>query len=274
MSHRSKLKGGGRWELDPEGDVLLTLHNPDAPFAVWDPNWYKEVPSSVPPEQNNTQPQDSDPPKADCHTRTKAEVKAEQESQSPHTPDEPTSTSSVTFLLSSRHLCLASPYFKRLLGGPWKEAIETSPDGLRHVDAYDWNEKAMLVLMQVIHGRNRKLPGRQSLEELAKFAVLVDYYQCHEAVLLWSTKCVRRITVTDLFDRDTILVILVSRVFSEYDLFEEATRVAMRGCEGKLPTLGLPITAVADLFDAERKELLDLIFTDLYDLISRLREHQ
>ncbi|KAI1480128.1 hypothetical protein F4774DRAFT_379770 [Daldinia eschscholtzii] len=267
------IKYQGRWRLDPEGDVLLTLRNPNAPFAVWDPDWYKRASSSL-SEQNNTKPQDSDPPKADCQTQTKAEFKAEQESQSPHTSDKPTSTSSVKFLLSSRHLCLASPYFKRLLQGPWKEATKKSPDGLRHVDAFDWDEKAMLVLMQAIHGQNYQLPCVYPLEDLAKVAVLVDYYQCHEAVSLWSTRCMQFISITDLFGRDTILTILVGLVFKSPGLFSQATRVAMRECQGQLPTLGLPITAVADLFDAKRKELLDRIFTDLYDFISRLRERK
>ncbi|OTB15851.1 hypothetical protein K445DRAFT_103463 [Daldinia sp. EC12] len=236
------IKSKGRWQLDPEGDVLLTLHNPNAPFAVWDPDWYKGAASSL-SEQNNTKPQDSDLPKADRQTQTKADFKAEQES--PHTSEEPTSTSSVKFLLSSRHLCLASPYFKRLLQGPWKEATKKSPDGLRHVDAFDWDETAMLVLMHVIHGQNYKLAQIYPLEDLAKVAVLVDYYQCHEAVSLWSTRCMNFIRVTDVFNRDTILTILVSLVFKSPNLFSQATRVAMRECQGQLPTLGLPITAVA-----------------------------
>ncbi|KAI1467648.1 uncharacterized protein F4812DRAFT_404132 [Daldinia caldariorum] len=234
--------------LDPDGDVLLTLHNPNAPFAVWDPDWYKDVPSSPLPEQNDAKSQNSD--RSEFNDQTQPEAHSETGQSSPAS-DQPSTTSTspsssqVKFRVSSKHLCLASEYFKRLLQGPWKEATSTSEDGLRHVDAYHWDQEAMLTLMQIIHGRNYHLPLYPTLEYLAKIAVLVDYYQCHEAVSLWAGKWLLSINIANVFDRDTILTILVGQVFKESGLSEKAARVAMRECPGKLPTLGLPITTVA-----------------------------
>ncbi|KAI1655228.1 hypothetical protein F4813DRAFT_368132 [Daldinia decipiens] len=258
------------WQLDPEGDVLLTLHNPNAPFAVWDANYYKNAPSSL-TEQPSTQPRNSDLLKADPHPKTKAA----------QVSDQPTSsTSKVEFLLSSRHLSLASGYFKRLLRDPWKEVTPTSPDGRLCVDAEDWDENSMLLLMRIIHGHNYKVPKSMTLEELAKIAVLIDYYQCHEAVMAWSDVWMDHLGHNyredrfggSVLRRDMILWILVTQVFRREEWFKGATLAAVYCCEGKFPTLDLPITAVADKIDEKREKFLGQIFTDLYGLLKRLRE--
>ncbi|KAI1804861.1 hypothetical protein F4811DRAFT_570655 [Daldinia bambusicola] len=234
-------------QFDPEGDVLLTLHNPNAPFAVWDRNWPHEAHSSV-PEQDNTESSSPDLPKL------------EQGSLASEQP--PNSTNKIQFLVSSRHLRLASKFFNALFRGPWKETASKSPDGLWCVDAHNWNETAMLRLMA--------------------FAVLVDYYKCHEAVLPWSNKWidnewnpnewdVENLDLYDLWEDEFILWILISQVFEKKDIFEKITRLAMIICPGELPTLGLPIVATAEAFDVRRKKLLDRAFNSLYNLLSRLR---
>ncbi|KAI2780609.1 hypothetical protein F4815DRAFT_469637 [Daldinia loculata] len=251
------------WELDPEGDVLLTLHNPNAPFAVWDEHWYRKTAS-----------QNSVPREANPQTQTEATPEKE---QGLLISDQPTSsTPNVQFLLSSRHLSLASGYFKNILRGPWKEATPTSPDGRLCVDAEDWDENSMLLLMRIIHGHNYKVPKSMTLEEVAKVAVLVDYYQCHEAVMMWSDAWIDKLPnhKGGAFDRDAVLWILVTQVFRKEKLFKNATLVAVEHCEGKFPTLGLPITAVADRIDEQREKLLGQLFTYVYDLLKRLRERQ
>ncbi|KAF3059544.1 hypothetical protein GL218_05109 [Daldinia childiae] len=200
------------WELDPKGDVLLTLHNPNAPFAVWDEYWYRKIATEA------------------THVRPIYKSNAK-----------------VQFLLSSRHLSLASGYFKNLLRGPWIEATPTSPDGRLCVDAEGWDENSMLILMRIIHGHNYKIPKSMTLEEVAKVAVLVDYYQCHEAVMVWSDVWINNMPGYDkhTFNRDIVLWILVTQVFRKEKLFKNATLVAIQHCKGKFPTLGLPITAAA-----------------------------
>ncbi|KAI1804862.1 hypothetical protein F4811DRAFT_255904 [Daldinia bambusicola] len=246
-----------RHNLDPDGDILLILHNPNAPFAVWNPDWYKEVIPSL-SDQSDAESQDSDSSEVDHQTQSEAHSDTEQSSPA---SDQSTSTSSeVKFRVSSKHLCLASEYFKRLLRGPWKEATSISEDGLRHVDAYHWDEEAMLTLMQIIHGRNYQLPWRPTLESLAKIAVLVDYYKCYEAVSLWAVKCWSFINVSNVFGRDTILGMLVGQVFEDFRLFDKATRVAMKECPGKLPTLGLPLTTTAEI----RCEAEEVLGSDIY----------
>lgn len=40
----------------------------------------------------------------------------------------------------------------------------------------------MLILMNIIQGRNRSVPEIINLEMLARLAILVDYYDCHEVL--------------------------------------------------------------------------------------------
>ncbi|KAI0110219.1 hypothetical protein F4814DRAFT_426256 [Daldinia grandis] len=247
-------------KLDPEGDVLLTLHNSDAPFAVWREDWDKDVSaSSVPQDQSNTEHGVSPPPGDDLQSETG--VYPDNEQWLPDLPDLPdlpedgTSKSigpppTVQFLLSSRHLILASKYFESTLCGPWKEGALVDSNGIRRVEAEGWSVASMLILMQVIHGHNRKVPRDLTLEALAKIAVLVNHYQCHDAVMTWSDIWINplRNSMPAKFNRDIVLWILVAKVFEKNDLFNKATKIALEDCRGQLPTLNLPIMEVASRY--------------------------
>lgn len=148
----------------------------------------------------------------------------------------------VRLRLSSKHLALASTYFKKMFQGPWKESHTLSGSPHR-IDASEWDADAILILMNIIHGRVRSVPRSIGLEMLAKIAVLVDYYNCHEVVELFSECWIRELSC-DLpkeYCRDLILWLTVSWVFSQKELFKTVTKVAVRESKGPLQTLGLPI---------------------------------
>lgn len=152
--------------------------------------------------------------------------------------------SPVRFLLSSRHLSLASRYFKAELNGPWTEATADINDGLRHVEASDWDDQALLLLMRVLHGLNREVPHTITLEMLAKIAVLVDYYDCHEAVQLAVHMWIG--ALQDCLplecNRDLILWLSVSIIFRQPEIFRKITKLAIRESREPLPALDLPIS--------------------------------
>ncbi|KAI1459938.1 hypothetical protein F4805DRAFT_472530 [Annulohypoxylon moriforme] len=216
------------YEIDPEGDVLLTLHNSNAPFAVWDDAWETKI-DSWPGSKLVPDPEPVLEPDPDALPYTELEF-----------DDEPIKVApDVQLLLSSRHLILASDYFRRLLQGPWKEGTVIHSDGRRHISAEGWDEVALVIFMQVIHGYNRKVPRSLTVGMFAKIAVLVDYYQCHEAFMLWA----------DL-----------------WELFKEATEVALNDCKNNFPTLDLPIVDVAEKINLRRQERIYEIFNYLYGL--------
>ncbi|KAI1085948.1 hypothetical protein F5B19DRAFT_480927, partial [Rostrohypoxylon terebratum] len=126
----------------------------------------------------------------------------------------------------------------------------------------------MLTLMRIIHGRNTKIPQVITLEMYAKIAVLVDYYQCHEAVTLWSDIWITslRTVFPKECNRDLVLWILIASVFQEGELFEMATRIAVNYCETDLPTMNLPIGKVADHINSRRQVRIGEIFDCLFSL--------
>jgi hypothetical protein len=103
--------------MDPDGDSLLTLRNPNAQLAVA---------STVPFDK------------------------------------------SVTFLVSSHYLILASVMSKAMLSGQWYESSKKT-DGLFHIDAQDWDIEAFSLVLNAIHGQTQHIPQEiQNVELLAK----------------------------------------------------------------------------------------------------------
>jgi hypothetical protein len=148
----------------------------------------------------------------------------------------------IRLTLSSRHLILASPIFRTMLTGCWQESrIRSENKYLIELEDYDAN--AFMILMNVIHGRIRSIPRSIDLETLAKIAVLVDYYDCHEVVELATEMWIKKLKwpLPTTYCRDLILWLHVSWVFCEADIFEKVTKVALETMKGQLCTMRLPI---------------------------------
>lgn len=148
----------------------------------------------------------------------------------------------VRLRVSSRHLILASPYFNRMLKGPWKESSINSGSPYT-VSASDWDVEALLILMNIIHGQVRKVPRSLSLEMIAKVAVIVDYYQCVEVVEIFAERWLMKLPVPSkrMYYRDLVLRLFVSWMFSEDEVFESLTGRALYSSRGPLNPLDLPI---------------------------------
>ncbi|KAK0708456.1 hypothetical protein B0H67DRAFT_520923 [Lasiosphaeris hirsuta] len=201
------------YTLDPTGDVVLTLFNANAPFAVW-------------PQKTSSA----------CHPNAISAKGQSSESQDAEEDD-----SSFDFLVSSRHLTLSSPVFKAALTGNWVEAT-VGEDGLRHLYTDDWDVQAMVIAMNVIHGHSRKVPQIVSLELLAKLSVVVDYYQLHDAFYLYACVWIDRLRaqLPDQYNRDLVLWICVSHVFQKTDILSSLTKTATARYTGETVT-GLPV---------------------------------
>ncbi|RYP91871.1 hypothetical protein DL770_001993 [Monosporascus sp. CRB-9-2] len=300
------------YELDPDGDVILVLRYPNAPFANWD-EWAEDFNEPLPNHRNvwplpvsespspvaGPEPEDGPPaPVAD-------DLEAEPEfvvgaSFEPNVANSETldadhsKRSEIRFRLSSTHLISASSFFKRALGGPWKEGCSVTPDCCRYIHAEEWDPNALLILMRIIHGRNWSVPSSVNLEMLAKIAVLVDYYQCHEAVYMFSELWIKALEgqVPAECSRELILWLVVSRVFGRADMFTAITRTAMRESRRPLPTLGLPalesvvggqswnrsyvrgLIRSTEAIDEAREKSVNRIIIALHCLLERFRNRQ
>lgn len=302
-------------DLDVEGDVILTLENPNEPFAVWvDEGEPWEVPPSSPPVLDDRVLRDfrSVDPACDNgrkkHRKTKrlgfengfsqfgfdvgsqdempryfqaspveqpAPSYFQEEAREQEVPEttegsevqvdlsnlavEKTSAvskrtefeddevisneaSPIQFRLSSRHLILASPYFRAMLTGPWLENASRT-DSFHNTSATGWDEDAFELLMNIIQGNSQKVPRSISLELLAKIALLVDYYKCYDVVKFYSDTWIENLgnaMEVTRYSRDFVLVLFVSCVFFQRTAFRKLTNLAMQQTQGPLRTLSLP----------------------------------
>jgi hypothetical protein len=303
------------YTLDPNGDVVITLRNPNAPFAVlheyedlhvsglpwttgpskekkfqkngkekeeelnaalsfWGQLASEEIPEPASEEIPEPAPEEAPEPAVEStpSVESSRSVESPRPVDAPYAvepelaaeAEPPTSGGSITNIVpigawenfstaslepseftlrvSSAHLRLASPYFQKALDGSLNESHLTT-DGLRHMDAQDWDAKALLIVMQIIHGRNHHVPRILNLEMLAKVAVVVDYYGCHEMVEPFTEIWLIHLNglVPDSINRDLILLLLVSSVFRWAYIFNAVTKTALDQAQGPLRTLNLPI---------------------------------
>ncbi|KAH9230317.1 hypothetical protein K456DRAFT_1898783 [Colletotrichum gloeosporioides 23] len=218
-------------KLDPNGDVLLTLHPSTSPFAPWDE---RASAATVGKGERLTSQNGRSP---DMHVTYKAE--------------------SIKYLLSSRHLALASRYFASMLKWTGKEASTRKIDGLHYVDASGWDAQAFLVVMKAMHGKFRGISRCVDLEMLAKVAAIVDYYDCHESLeplsTIWIEMLSRASPLPKTCDRDLLLWLLVSF--------------------GPLPSLDrLPIrSSITDAIDQRREDIIERILKMLENQAERFR---
>jgi hypothetical protein len=158
----------------------------------------------------------------------------------------PVEEDSIHFHVCSGNLMSASPWFNRVLQkNGWIESIRNGEDKHLYVYAEDWDEDAFLILMNIFHVRNRKVPRTISLEMLAKIALLVDYYDCAEAIEQFTEIWVADLRTTGpiptTYCRDLILWIWVSWIFKLPDRYQESTEIAIKQCTESIRNLGLPI---------------------------------
>jgi hypothetical protein len=212
--------------LDPDGDLLITLQPETDPFAEWLPAITSNPENR--PKQQEAIPETSQPiihePQADIQT--------------PHP--------NPSFLVLSKHMCLASPRFHKMMSGEWLEATTVDPDGRRHVSMEGFDLEAFTIVMQIIHAKCINVPRCDNVDTLGKIAIVVDDLQCFDAFNIWSDLWIQTLKedfgrLSHAFDRKLIIWIFLSYVFYNNEVFKETTRIAILESDGSLPTLGLPI---------------------------------
>ncbi|KAG6093288.1 hypothetical protein E4U30_004466 [Claviceps sp. LM220 group G6] len=266
-----------RYNLDPQGDTILVLRCSNTKPPVWEPNEGSELKqkdamrrrklfSSV--FMSDTEDGHSHGENAHEPTPERQPIAPTIESNVPNDSGEAHGEKSdrneVEFRLSSRHLALASPVFKTMLNGFWKESAPPSDQSngsakpreplqsgtdcqLRYeLTASEWDAEDFLLLMNIIHGRNLQVPYSINLETLGRISVLVDYYRCQEVtqfvVGLWINNLSGSLPTT--YGRDCVTWMFVSWVFGFHrgELLKKMTLLAIRTCDGGLGTINLPFS--------------------------------
>lgn len=147
--------------------------------------------------------------------------------------------------VSAKHLMFASPVFKTILTGDWKESIAYFQKGSVEITAETWDIEALMIVLQAIHGQYYLIPETLTLEMLAKVAVIADYYKCQNALYLltdmWVKKIEGEIPFPTTVSRDLILWLWIAWFFQLPYQFKLSTSIVMAQSDGVIDTLGLPI---------------------------------
>ncbi|KAI9641997.1 hypothetical protein NHQ30_009867 [Ciborinia camelliae] len=113
-------------------------------------------------------------------------------------PDDTSKT--VTMLVSSKHMKLASPVFNAVLGdNRFKEGAELLAEGKIEIELPEDDPTAFSIMAQVIHGRNYTVSKHVTFELLLELAILTDKYQTHEIL-----GCISDIWVENLLKHTSI----------------------------------------------------------------------
>lgn len=149
------------------------------------------------------------------------------------TASEQIGVTQIKFLVSSKHLILASPVFSAMLLRPnFAKGLELQRSGHLDLPLFDDDPEALEIILNIIHGHPKNVPRLVDIQLLTKIAIIVDKYGTHEVMEhfsdLWIDQFVRSFANMDiLFQQRGISTILsmicISWVFKRGDHFAAAT---------------------------------------------------
>ena len=266
-------------EIDPSGDLLIIITPSTEPLAPWPcPNERLAIED----EENGDKLADKDQAmEVEGHGGEEERVSSVDESMPSDQPSEtaeptPSETedlsasaeaeeSQLSLKVSSKHLCLASRRFGRMLTGDWAEAHTVHEDGLRHVEIEGFDPEAYKIIMHAIHGNYRKVPRKvDDLDLLLQLALIVDDLDCHESIELLCDTWLEKWKAVEIHQVDRVLIIwiFISSVLRHEPIFVRATYQAIVSSPVPVPTLGLPIRDhVVSTFSRVSKPTLNAVLT-------------
>ncbi|KAF8865165.1 hypothetical protein BDZ45DRAFT_475371 [Acephala macrosclerotiorum] len=92
----------------------------------------------------------------------------------------------VHMQVSSKHMMLASRVFNAMLTHSFKEGETLRATGKVEIELPDDDPVAFTMVLDIIHSRSRRVPRIVPLKLLGLLAIIVDKYQFHEAVAVFS----------------------------------------------------------------------------------------
>ncbi|KAJ5648547.1 hypothetical protein N7490_004919 [Penicillium lividum] len=141
--------------------------------------------------------------------------------------DDPAAQVIFRIQVSAKHLSFASPVFKTMLKGGWKESTNFLQKGTVEFTAESWDAEALLILFRAMHGQYRLITQKLTLEMLAKVTVIDDYYECKDALFIMSDKWMRNLDERIILAnyRNLILSVWVSWFFQLPGQFKNRHRL-------------------------------------------------
>ncbi|RBR24097.1 uncharacterized protein FIESC28_03096 [Fusarium coffeatum] len=262
-------------ELDPGADALLILQCPNLQrvHAVKEDDVMHE--KEIPESKTGTSSRTKGKKKIKTPTNLDA-ITSLQPYQENGNPNE------IQFRVSTKHLCIASPVFNRMIKGNFQES-QPNDVGLLEIRASDWNTRAFLILLDIIHGHHSQVPRNLDLDTVAQIGLLVDYYDCLEIVQVffdhwhahlhdwwkYSWLSFDKGSMKSFGEAESILL-FIAWTFRSPVVFRNLTISAIGTTSGLVET-NLPIpNQIFDQIDQQRIGLLHELFSRLYTLQENL----
>lgn len=211
--------------IHPDGELIIVLHNANAPFAHYSENNDPEDALSVDDTPANDTPEYDTP--EDCIVKMQ--------------PCEQLDNRVFRIQVSATHMMFASSYFKKCLTGPWKERETYQQKGFVEVPAEGWDFEALLIIIRAIHCQHSLITKKVNLEVFAKVAVIADYYDCKDVLDFITDTWFNSMDKTITTSRDRVFWLWVSWFFKHPVQFKEASSTAMSWSEGSIDVRGLPV---------------------------------
>jgi len=223
--------------FDPRGDLLLILSKqsgasdlPNDAETTKDPN------DAVVGNENKIQEGTQDGDEGEGRSTTPTEHPAPEAEFGEIGHDE---TIKIHMLVSSRHMMLASPVFRAMLDGNFKEGCDLTSNGKVQVPLPDDDPAAFAIVLNIIHGHNRRVPREVDLELLTEISILVDKYQMVEAVEFFAESWIEGLKpgLPQNYGSEKKIVhkwIGISWVFDRPSEFKSMTKLTGRGTEAGL----------------------------------------
>ncbi|BDD56733.1 hypothetical protein MAP00_002163 [Monascus purpureus] len=175
--------------------------------------------------------------------------------------------------VSSKHLSLASGYFKARLKPVWPEGQTLEANKYVELPLHGCDPEALLILMQAIHARTRNVPGNVSLELLYELAKLADYFDCLEAVDFFASRWIESVSytfVTDDMDR-LMTWLFIYWAFRRRRGFEKAAHAVYMQSTGRIMELRFPDSDLLQFkIEHTRQIFIGNIIKSLYDQINSI----
>ncbi|GIJ90713.1 hypothetical protein Asppvi_009675 [Aspergillus pseudoviridinutans] len=209
--------------IDPSGDVVLVL------------SAQRRAPSETSPaeEATQTKPVPSTCP-ASTEANNNASIKKNAGGKLPNPKDGAAAvveTPQTRFKVSSKHLTLASNYFKDHLKKRISPASTADEPGYVEVHMLDSDPGAFLIVMNIIHNQGQQIPKEVDAAMLLKVAAVVRYLNCQEACTFFFGVWMKRLVdenkiVFDTWD-NCLKWVYISWASNRHSLFTSSTSAAM-----------------------------------------------
>ena len=167
---------------------------------------------------------------------------ATDQNEIPDAVEVPAPTRQVEILVSSKHLTLTSKVFKSMMKNCFKEGSELREQGSARLPLPDDSLDALLILLNLMHGKVKEVPREIGLSVLIAVAVLVDKYELIEITDLVADRWIASAVDTALQQFDNLLPWpCILWVFRKSEIFGRMTGIGQLESKSLIEGYGLPL---------------------------------